>query len=92
MANDFSSNPYFIDTAFSSGEVLLRNHRIRSVVWTNQVTAGDVLLVKDGDGKTIINAKASAANTNEAFSFMDGWFFGIQVPTLASGVLLVYVK
>lgn len=92
MANDFSTNPYYIDTAFTTGDVLHRNHRVQSIVWTNQVAAGDQLTILDGAGKTIVNSKAIGANQDGNFNFVNGWFFGIQVPTLASGVLQIYIK
>lgn len=92
MANDFSSNPYYIDTAYTTGQSLFSNIRIKSIVWSNPGSIGDQLIVKDGAGKIIIATNAATANMDVNFSFMDGWFFGLQVPTIASGKILVYIR
>lgn len=87
MANDISSNPWFIDTA---GVLYKDKVKIKRLVWTQQATAGDSLVLKDINGQIIIQSKAYQPNFNQEFAY-DGWFNGLDLTTLTSGVLLVYL-
>lgn len=88
MANDISSNPWYLDT---TGVIYAANVKIKRVVWSKQAAVGDALLVKDRNGKTIIDSKAYAVNFNQEFAY-DGWFNGFTLTTLASGILMVYLS
>jgi hypothetical protein len=88
MANDISSNPWHLD---STGVVYVPNVKIKRLVWSEQATVGDVLLISDRNGKPIVSSKAYAANFNQEFAY-DGWFNGLTVTTLASGIVMVYLS
>lgn len=87
MANDITGNPWFLDT---TGTIYTDKVKIESIVWSDQVAAGDQLLIKDNNGKTILDTKASAANTEQWFG-IKGWFNGIVLTTLASGKVMLYM-
>ncbi len=95
MANDFSANPWSIDTAFATP--IAKNHItncmifIKSITWSDQVAAGDQLIIQDRNGKLIQDVKAQAANAAIIIN-NPGWVEGLQVPTLASGKLSVVVS
>ena len=88
MANDISSNPWFLDT---TGTIYEYKVKIKRLVWSEQVTAGDILLVEDINSKTIVSSKAYAANFAQEFAY-DGWFNGFKLVTLGSGVVAVYLS
>lgn len=87
MANDISANPWYLDT---TGVIYPSKVKIKRVVWSEQVAAGDTLLLSDSNGKKVIASKAYAANFTQEFAY-DGWFDGLTLTTLTSGVLLVYL-
>jgi len=96
MANDFSANPWFIDTAYSTpptspAHITNSMVYVKSVTWSDQVAGGDQLLIKDRNGKIIQDAKAQAANATIILN-NPGWVEGFMVPTLASGKLSVVVS
>lgn len=87
MANDITSNPWYLDTP---GTIYSGKCKLEQIVWTDQVAAGDVLLIKDINGKTIVSSKASAANTEQWFT-AKGWFNGLVLTTLGSGVVTIFL-
>lgn len=90
MANTFNVNPWVIDTVMatssSANPVLVRN-----IIWTDQVAAGDQLIIVDASGNVIIDIKASVANVVQALGNM-GWVSGLKVTTLTSGKVYIYVR
>lgn len=91
MANDISGPVWRIDTLPFSyiGPVKLKN-----VIWTEQVAAGDQLVIQSQASKTLVDAKAYAANYTMEFKDIE-WVPtnppGIKFITLASGVVLLAV-
>lgn len=92
MANDFSSTVYYIDTTFTTGDPVTRNHRVRSIVWNDAASQGDQLVIKDAAGKYVVNATCQTPNQAQVFSFVDTWIMGLQVPTLGSGNVQVFIR
>lgn len=88
MANNISGNPWFLDTP---GVIYTANVKIKRLVWSEQVTAGDVLLIKDNAGRTIVASKAYQPNFVQDFAY-EGWYEGFNLVTLASGVVAVYLS
>lgn len=90
MANFFGVNPWVVDTVMAApagpNPVLIRN-----IVWTDQTAAGDQLVIKDANGNTILDIKASAANIVQTLGNF-GWVSGLQVTTLTSGKVYIYVR
>jgi len=94
MANDFTVNPWSIDTAYSTppsaGHIVSSQIKAISITWSDQVAAGDQVVIKDRNGKIIVDAKAQAANTAIILA-SPSWVSGLFVPTLVSGKLSITV-
>jgi len=94
MANDFTANPWTIDTAYSTlpspGHIVGSMVKAISITWSDQLAAGDQVVIKDRNGKIIVDAKAQAANTAIILA-TPSWVQGLFVPTLASGKLSITV-
>lgn len=88
MANQLTVNPWVLDTVMAAPYKPYVN--IRDITWTDQVAAGDALVIKDGNGNIIVDAKASAANVYERFGKI-GWVNGLQLTTLTSGKVIIAV-
>lgn len=94
MANDFTANPWSIDTVFATP--IAKNHitnnmiYIKSITWSDQA-AGASLLIQDRNNKIIQDAISAAANTPVIIN-NPGWVEGLQVPTLSSGKLSIVIS
>lgn len=94
MANDFSANPWNIDTAFATP--VAKNHItnnqifVKSITWSD-MAAGAQVIVQDRNGKVIQDSISVTANTTIIMN-NPGWVLGMQVPTLTSGKLSVVVS
>lgn len=92
MANDFSSNPIVVDTAYSTGDVVSKtNVFIRSAIWEGPTTVGHQLIVQDRNGKQIAAELCSTANENVSLIYLNGWFNGLKVTQIDSGKLFIYL-
>ena len=93
MANDFTANPWSIDTAFATP--IAKNHItncmifIKSITWSD-MHAGGLLLIQDRNSKPIIDSISVTANTTVIVN-NPGWVNGLQVPTLDAGSKLSIV-
>jgi hypothetical protein len=85
MANDFSGNPWSIDTAYatipSAGHIAGSMVKAISITWSDQSAANVQLIIKDRNGRVIVDAKAQAANTAIIVA-APSWVQGLFVPTL----------
>lgn len=94
MANDFSANPWSIDTAYatppSAGHITSSYIKALSITWSDQAAAGNQVVIKDKNGKIIVDAKAQAANTPVILA-NPSWVNGLFVPTLDSGKLSITI-
>lgn len=92
MANDFTTTVWVIDTPFatlpSAGHITGSKLRITSIVWTNQASAGDEVLITQADGKPVMDAKTNTPNTSIVLGNPQ-WIDGLLVPTLSSGKVYV---
>ena len=92
MANDFTGNPWVIDTPYaaipSAGHIAGSLLRVTSLVWTDQANAGDQLTVTQINGKPLMDNKASAPNVAIVLGNPQ-WVRGLLVPVLVSGKLYV---
>lgn len=89
MANNFSTNPWTIDSVMASAYkagVYLGN-----IIWDEQAAAGDQVVIVDQNGKLILDTKASAQNVFQNLGKI-GWVNGFQVTTLGSGKLTVAIS
>lgn len=88
MANNFTSNPWTIDSVMASPYQAYV--RIKDLTWDEQTAAGDQLVIIDQHGKLIIDTKASAQNVFQRWGSL-GWVNGFQVTTLTSGKLTIAI-
>lgn len=74
----------------ASGDVTTRTFIMDSLRWVGGASAGDQLVVQDGDGNEIFKSLANGSN------FIDGWVWsrkymgGLSVNKMTSGTLYVY--
>jgi len=94
MANDFSGNPWFIDTAYSTppsaGHIVSSDIRAASITWTT-MAAGAQCQIKDRTGRIIMDSTDAQANVPVIISNPE-WVEGFFVPILTSGKLTVTVS
>lgn len=92
MANDFSRNPWVIDTVMA----LPYPHVafIENLAWTDFLGGAASLVVKDGTGGLILDTSSAATNTDNYQNFpVKTKSHGFQVTTLTAGSkVFVYLK
>ena len=94
MANDFSANPWSVDTVFATP--IAKNHitnnqiYIKSITWSD-MAAGAQVIVQDRNSKPIQDSISVTANTTVIMN-NPGWVLGLQVPTLTSGKLSIVIS
>lgn len=89
MANDFSANPWVVDTAGAA--ILWPSYlRLHQIAWTEQAIAGDRVIITDRNGKVVADVRAETPN--KTVTFADGWINGLKVTQLDSGKLYFYIK
>ena len=89
MANDFTGNPWTIDTVMPApylGVVF-----ISDVTWDEQANANDQLVIKRTNGSLILDTKASAPNVYQRTGKIN-YVNGFQVTTLGSGKVTVFLE
>jgi hypothetical protein len=93
MANNLGSNPMVIDTA---GEAVLRNTPtlIKKLSWQNYTEAAHTISVTDADDIPLLQSTGDADLSPIELDFGDLGqpAFGLKVPTLGSGKLLVFLR
>ena len=91
MANNFAGNPWLIDAVMPAP--INDWVWIQEIAWTDFGVA-DSLIIKDTAGRTILDTKTTAANTENYQKFsVNGRFHGFQVTTLtAGGKVFVYIR
>lgn len=87
MANDFTQNPYVIDTVMAvaaSWPV-----KVKTVRWASGLVVGHAVEVVSTKSNIIWRSTASVANYVEAELLERWWFDGFRVKTLDSGVIFI---
>lgn len=87
MANNLTGNPWFVDTA---GVIWHGNVYIKDIIW-NKPTAGGALKIVDDAGRTVIDTVANASDPMFDFGTLS-WISGLNVVTLASGSLSIFIN
>lgn len=95
MANDFSRNPWRVDTALTVAntaqvEVASRMY-IKSVRWASGTTAGHICQILSWDGKELWSSVASGANYVEE-DLVETWWPWFRVQLIQSGVVFITYK
>ena len=98
MANDFASNPIYLDTfgsAIDAGNSLFADSNARFklnwIEWQEPAAAADVAVVTDGGGKPIFDETCLNANQSIIKYFHGAWVSGIKVAAsgVSSGKILI---
>lgn len=78
---------------FSAATTLTGRYVIDKIVWTGtSVTAGDDLVLEDGEGSEIVALHATGTTVNETWSPDAGFLVnGLEVATIDSGEVYVYL-
>jgi hypothetical protein len=88
MANDFTGNPWSIDTAYSTipspGHIVGSMVKVISITWSDTTNAADQVIIKDRNGRVIVDAKAGQASAPSIIVATPSWVQGLFVPTLAA--------
>jgi hypothetical protein len=96
MANQSAFNPIYVDTApfvwqpNAKGDPTRIPLKIKTIVWSGYAAATDTASVQDAYGNVIWNASGYAADFQQESPGI-GWVQGLQVPTLTSGKLQIYL-
>jgi len=92
MSNVITNNPLVIDTA-SSTAVTSGTFVAWMIRWVGATTAGHTASIQDKNGNVRWASEASGANYVEEthFEAKPQIFEGLKVPTLASGIVYIYV-
>jgi hypothetical protein len=91
MANDISSNPWYLDTASTTVPVYLYRIKMGPVIWADYTTSGDELLITDVNGKVLIKAIIGAELADQwAFPAL-GWVNGLILNTMTHGQVTIAI-
>lgn len=91
MANDISANPWKIDTPGAS-VIYAFPIKIVNIIWANYTTTADALIIRDLNGKDIINALVTTNISTGFQSFGNiGWVRGLIVPTMTHGEITIAI-
>lgn len=93
MANDITGNPLVLDTV-SAASLTTKTFVVHAVRWVGATTAGHTVSVQNSAGNVIWASEASGANyvEGEHFDKKPLVFAGLKIPTLASGIVYLYVE
>lgn len=73
-------------SATAAGDTIGRG-KLWAIRWYGSTTAGDDLIIEDGDSNVIFTAKASGANADIAHYYPGITFSGITVRTIDAGTV-----
>lgn len=89
MANDFSVNPWYIDTPMATP--YNSYCKVTNIIWSEMVAATDQLIIVDRHGKVIVDTKGQAGLEQQVMGSF-GWVNGFQATTLTAGKVAVVVS
>lgn len=90
MANQLAANPMKIDTP-GPGVLFSSNMKLRHIEFTGYAATSDKAIVTDRYGNIIAELSATT-DLQEVRTGNVGWVYGLIVPTLTSGIVLVYFE
>jgi hypothetical protein len=95
MAVDLTKNPWIIPFGDAGATVLSSDRlRIEKFRWIGGTTAGHTCVVQDAAGRKVWDSVATGANFVDDSTFLTPNFNvkGLIVPTMASGILEIYLR
>ena len=91
MANNLAGNPIIIDTA-DAGAVDTKSRTIVGIRWVNATTASHTAVIHNADGEVVWSCAATGAGFTHESRIKLQVTGGYKVPTLASGILYIYLE
>lgn len=92
MANHLAQNPMNVDTP-SPNPLVVGAYKIRHIEFVGFAASTDSAIVTNGNGRIITELLgATAGGEGVIRSGNIGWVDGIIVPTLTSGVVLIFFE
>lgn len=91
MSNNLTGNPLVIDTANSSVPIVQGQRRIYSIEWHNYANNTSHCVVTDSVNRELFNSHGRD-DLVPIKGGAEGWVNGIIVPTLDSGILMIYER
>ena len=89
MANDFSGNPFILDTVSASAMHYTDPIRVKNVRWASATTAGHGCIIVDSNGDVLWQSVASGANYVESDIIERWWQKGFRLSGLGSGTVYI---
>ena len=89
MSNDISASPLIIDTVGSPVAILVGY--VGTIYWYSPTTIGHEAVVQDENDRDLAHFKCEAANQSQLLR-VDRLVHELNVPTLGSGVLYIYME
>jgi hypothetical protein len=90
VANDLSANPWKLDTA-GAGTIYSFPIKITNIIWANYTTTGDALVIRDKNGKDIVNALITTSLGGQISFGAIGWVEGIALITITHGEVTIAI-
>lgn len=94
MSNIILRSPIIVDTA-SATAITSYTFIANKIRWVGATTAGHTVVVQNGSTHVKWTAEATGANYTEETHFSERYpliLDGLIVPTLASGILYIYIS
>lgn len=93
MANDFDGNPFIIDTVDLSDVLNGKPFNMQTIAWTAPLAVnGHRVILTDARDRVIWESVANGASYREVDHLTPREeFYGLKIPTLDSGRLLIYI-
>ena len=91
MANVLKGRVWTLDTA-AVANIYTGWVKIALIYWRNPTTAGQVVLLRDINGRPILDARAEADNGSQVFRVTPQWYQGLQLQTLDSGTVQLHIE
>jgi hypothetical protein len=92
VANNFTTNPIVVDTAFATAIILpVFVIALDEIYWFNPTTIGHTFSVTLSDqNKVLRTGRAEVANQSQVFDMHGMRISSLLVPTLTGGTLYIY--
>lgn len=92
MANNYASNPMFIEDNGGGGVVTTNRYFIRKIRWVGGTTAGHAVTIKNKDDQVIWNSVAVAANFVDDSDLWGTRLDGLKITGPGSGFVYIYYE
>ncbi len=89
--SDLTDNPLIVDTA-AGGVLFTTKLKVKAIRWVSEgASAADTVVIHDGSANVKWESRAAAANHTEA-DLIEEWWDGLDVDTIESGTVYIYLS